>query len=804
MSTLIQDIRYALRGIARQPLLSFAVVIALATGIGLNASVFALLDGMWLRAPVQKDPGSFVQAIPTYSGWFDTAREFQGFDVKDYDAIRTRAKSLAEVAGFSGANGVKLENDTAEAAGVLVTCNFFHVYSWQMRLGRGFIPEDCSTPGPAPVVVISEALWNSRYSSDPHIIGQIIRLNGHSFTVVGVVSARAPLWMSGDLWVPYTMQPQFYNGYDGFTQHPDYPWIQIVGRLKSGISRADAQVELQLIEAQQDRYIPGRKTAVEVTNGSLYQNPSMRSDVYLFFPLVMGPMILILLVACVNVTMLLLSRAAKRRSEVAIRLALGAMRGRLLRMLATEGLIVAAIAGAVSLYLTYRLPGIFWAFSLRRSGFQAQGPDWLVFAFLAVATLLAGCIAGLAPARESLKVDLLTSLKGQEGATTARSRTRSFLVVAQMAMSFVLVAAGVLFARMQHSISAVNPGFETRQVFLLPLQVSRQQYTPESAAAFYRAVHEHITELPGVRSASYTTVDPFSEVSPEEIRVPGEAEGQGRQAGVISVSADFFATLGIPLVRGRAFQNSDVAANGTPSVAVVSQALANDFWHGDNPLDKVVLLRDNTRLLVVGVAHNTKANSFAVPDGPRLYVLQSPQAFTGSLLVRFDGEARSLAPVITKTIHDLDSTQVVVPQTLRSMMEDKAGKIRPLTEVILFMSFIALALALSGVYGVVAFSMGQRRREFGIRVILGATRKSIVRSVLASGMRQIGIGLAAGVLLAFPAALFFRHLAGDVNVLDWSIYAISALLLTASALCAYYIPVRRAMRVDPMEALRYE
>ena len=803
MNTLLQDVKYALRGISRWPLLSFAVVVALATGIGLNASVFAVLEGVWLRAPVEKDPASFVQAIPTYSGWFGTEKEFRGFTVKDYDAIRTRAQSFAEVAGFSGTGGVKLDNDIAQTPAALVTRNFFQVYSWQMRLGRSFLPEECATPGEAPVVVISESLWKTRYSSDPHVIGKSIRLNGQPFTVVGVVSSRAPLWMSGDLWIPYTMQAQFYNGYDGFKQHPDYPWIQIVGRLKSGFSRESAQAELQLIEAEQDRYIPGRKTAVELTDGSLYQDPSMRRGALAIFPLVMGPMILILLVACTNVTMLLLSRAAKRRGEVAIRLALGARRGRLLRMLTTEGLIVAAIAGAVSLYLTYRLPGIFWSLFLQGREVHRFGPDWLVFAFLAVVTVLGGCIAGLAPAQESLKVDLLTSLKGQEGATTSRSRTRSFLIVAQMAMSFVLVSAGVLFARMQRSITAVNPGFETRQVFLVSMQVSARE-TPQAAAAFYRTVRERVNELPAVQSASYATAAPFSELSPEEVRIPGETKGQGRQAGVLRVSTGYFATLGIPIVRGRGFEESDATANGTEAVAVVSQTLADDFWRGRDPLGKVVLLSDNTQFLIVGVATNTKASQFDVPDGPRIYVPQSPQAFEGVLLVRFDGEARLLAPVITKTIRDLDSTQAVTPVTLREMMEDRAEKIRPLTEVILFMAFVALLLALSGVYGIVSFSMSQRTREFGIRMVLGATRESIVCSVLAAGLRQIAIGLAAGVLLALPAAVFFGHLVRSARVFDWSTYAVSAFLLTAAALCAYYIPARRAMRVDPMVALRYE
>jgi predicted permease len=804
LERLWRDVRYGLRGISRSPLLSLAVVLALVAGIGLNAAAFAVVDGVWFHAPVERDPGSFVKAIPTYSGWFDTEKQFHGFTVKDYEAIRTRANSLREVAAYSRA-GAQLDNDSSGAQVWLVTCNFFDVWSSKSRIkGRPFLPEECATPGSAPVALMNEGFWKKQYGGDPHIIGKIIRLDQRPYTVIGVTDARPPMGMNGDLWVPYTMQPELWGGYDGFKQHPDYPWLDVVGRLKPGHSQADAQAEVRLIEEQQDRLFAGRRTTVVVTNGSLFQNPADRLLGFIVLPLVMGPMVLILLVACTNVTVLLLSRAAARKSEIAIRLALGADRGRLLRMLATEGLIVAVVAGGFSVYLANKLPGVFWRFVLPQSGYKPLALDWIAFSFLAAITLLAGCIAGLAPARESLKVDLLASLKGQEGTATARSRGHSFLVIAQMAMSFVLVAGGVLFARVLNSITSADPGFETRQVFAVQLTASEPQYTPQSAAAFYRTVRERVRELPGVRSASYTDVIPFFEAPEEEVRVPGEAKGQGQRIEVEQVSTDFFTTLGISIVRGRAFQDSDVTVSSTPTAAIVSQAFAEDFWRGQNPLGKVLLLPDNTRLLVVGVARNVASDEFDIPDGPRLYLPQSPQAFTGSLLVRFDGPAGSLAPVIGRTIRDLDAAQSPYPVTLRAMVDFKAEQIRPITEVILLMAFLALLLAVSGVYGTVSFSMAQRTREFGIRMALGATRGRILRSVLVAGARQIAIGLFAGVLLAFPAAFAFWHFLRSPSVFGWTTYAISALLLTVAALSAYFIPARSAMNVDPMVALRYE
>jgi hypothetical protein len=314
MGTVWQDLRYALRGIIRAPFLSLAVLLALVAGVGLNAAVFTLIDSVWLRAPVETESASFIQAIPSYSGWFATENQFHGFTVRDYEAIRRRAKSLQKVAGFSGAGSVKL--DSAEVGLGLVTCNFFDVYGWDLVLGRLFRPEECLTPGATPVVVVSETLWRNRYEADPRIAGKTIHIKRQPYTVVGVVSFRSPPWMRGDLWVPYTMQPLLYDGYDGFKEHPDYPWLSVVGRLNSGYSQSDAQAELRTIQSQQDSLVPGRKTTLQVTNGSLFQDPQNRALGFVILPLIMGPMALVLLVACTNVTMLLLSRAAARRSEI--------------------------------------------------------------------------------------------------------------------------------------------------------------------------------------------------------------------------------------------------------------------------------------------------------------------------------------------------------------------------------------------------------------------------------------------------------------------------------------------------------
>ena len=837
MNSLWADARYALRGMRRTPLLTCAMVVTLAVGIGVNCGAFDLLDASLFRSPVEKDPATFVQALASYTGWYRTEELFQGFTALDFQAMRDQSRSLTNLAAWH-TDEATVGNDADKTGVALVTCNYFSLYGLNApELGRLFRPEDCAAPGMAPVALITHSYWRDHFGADPGIIGRPLRLNQHPYTIVGVIPERFALQVnSRGIWVPYTMQPDLWHGHDAFKRSDWYgwAWLTVEGRLKPGYSRRDAQAELTVIAQQQDHVYPGskenasysgRRTTVLLTNGSLIENPRIRPIAMLLAGLVMGPLLLVLLIGCANVTMLLLTRGVARRSEIAVRLALGAARANLLRMLATEGVMVAVAGGALSVWLTIAFPTVVRWFVPDFS--MNIEPNWAVFGYLAGVTLIAGCIAGLAPATESVKVDLVTTLKQQQGASPARSRMRAALMISQVGMSFVLLTGAVLFMRLQHKVASADPGFETGHVFLVQasfLGPSAGTNTPREEydrVAFYTELAQRVRALPGVKSIAYAQELPFMRPDTQEVRVPGQNKGQGRQAAIDQVSANFFETLGIPIVRGRPFQDSDVAAEAKPPVdpavfdsestrpiGIVSQTFAQAFWPGQNPIGKTVEWGDGgARVQIVGVAKDTRSEGFGQPDDPRLYTLMNWD-FGGPLLVRFEGDTSSLAPAIEKAVRSLDEQQIVVPQTLRFLLQESAREMSVLTEMVTTVAMFAVVLAVIGIYGVVAFSTSQRIREFGIRMVLGATKGRIALSVLLSGAKQIGVGLGLGIALALPGSLalskLFSRMPVKLDMFDIGSYAISAAILFAVAVVAMYLPARRAAKVDPMVALRYE
>lgn len=812
-----QDILFAIRSARRTPLLTAVAIVALSVGIGLNAGIFAILNALFLEPPTRQDPASFVQIYPRYEGWFTGAAQFSSFNADDYDAIRSQARSLADAAAWQRIT-VRLDELRGENSAALATCNYFQVFgSDRPLLGRLLLADDCKAGTEVRIAVLSEHLWRDAYSSDKAIVGKVIHINRQALTVVGVARDDGVNPTAGNLWMPWTLQPVFNHGNNAF-QNPAWPWLSVAGRLRPGFSRADAKTELQTILRQRDRFYleqkaftQDRKTSLVVTDGSYIDNPAFASIVVSFMALILGPLALVLLLACTNVTMLFLSRSMARRGEMAVRLALGAGRARLMRMLALESLLTAAVAGAIGVLLSTQVTRLLFRYIDPEEGRPMAAmvhTDWKVFGYLAALVVVAAFASALAPMRESFKLDLVTAIKGREGTATSRARTTAVLTVMQIAMSFVLLAAAVLFARLPATITGADPGFETHQTMRVPLDIEFPPYTQASAQAFFRSLEARILATPGVQSLADQSLQPFRPAPVSEIRLDGQNTGQGSPASIDDVSADYFSTLNIQILHGRAFAHSDVTATSRAPVTVVSAAFAKAFWGANDPLGKTVITPDGRRLTVVGIARDLRSEHFGVLDGPRIYTLRDPQALPGELLVRFSGRAAPVAAAIAEIVKSLDSTQAGTPSTLWDYLETNATAMTGLARIIVFMAGVAVLLAITGVYAVLTFAIKRRTREFGIQMMLGATRQLIFRSVMARGVRQIAVGLICGAALALPAAWAFQRLTMRspfrVNSLDPSLYGISAIILLAVALAAMLLPALRATQVDPMETLRNE
>jgi predicted permease len=648
-------------------------------------------------------------------------------------------------------------------------------------------------------------------------VGTIIHLNGLPFTVVGIAPSNGASFRVGGVFLPYTVEPILNHSVASQLANPDAPWLDIAARLRPGYSRADARAELTTILQQQDRaYMErkvtsfNRKTSVELTNGSLIQTPAFRDGIAAMMALILGPLTLVLLLACSNVTMLFLSRAVVRRGEIAVRLALGVGRGRLVRMLILESFLTAVIAGAASVALAYRVPQMIMNMINPNLAdlVPLMHPDWHVFGYLAALVAIATVASSLAPMHAAWKLDLVTALKGREATATMRSRLTGGLIVSQIAMSFVMLTAAVLFARMPGMVTAMDPGFETRQTLSVPLAMDRSDQNRRVAQNFYRAVEARLRAIPGVQSLAYESLEPFRQTPPGEIRLPEQQKGQGKPATIDDVSAGFFSTFGIRMMAGRAFQSSDLSSGTAGSVVVVSQAFAKEFWPGSDPIGKTIMTADDKRYSVVGVAADTRSERFGILDGPRLYTLRDPGALDGGLYVRFTGSASTMEAAVLDAVQSLDKTQVQRPQTIWEWLEADAENIRSLARIIVVMASIAVLLAVTGVYGVLSFAINQRTRELGIRMVLGANRVAIFRSILLRGGRQIAVGLACGVALAEPAMWvlgdFIKRSPFPFRSFDLSVFSIAGAMLVATSLAAMYLPALRATQVDPIKALRTE
>lgn len=808
---LLQEIRFALRQWRKSPAFVAAAVVTLGLGIGANATIFN-----WLNATILNPiPGVQSDGLHCFR-WRSPEGRSSSYSWPTYLDIRAKNQTLAGLAAgrmtaFSFATSSTVTETKAERIfGMLVSADFFDVLALRPVLGRTFRPDEDRTPGAHPVAVISHALWQTRLGGDPAVVGKEVRLNTKAFTVVGIMPEGfqgSTLGLRHDVWVPVMMRGDILGGVSALEARGNR-WLEAIGRLKPGVDVRQAEQELTALSAQLTREYDKTEKYPRAESAPIWRAAAgqVMAPLLSLLSAVVG---VVLLIACANVGNLLMARAAGRRREIAIRLALGVSRGRLIRQLLVENAMLSAAGAALALALVPFTAGLLTALAPPTDlaiNLQAQ-PDWKVLLFTLAVSALATLVFGLAPAIRASRPDVVVALKEEATASTTRSWTRNALVVAQVALSLVLlVGAGLLLRSLQRASSA-DPGFDPRNVLLAGVDLKPNGYTDETGPEFVRRAIERISALPGVALVSTVRRVPLTLGGSSSTSFTAEgytpAKDEELMAFLNYVGPDYFRTLGTPLTAGRDFQVSDNAQ--AQPVVVINETLAQRYYAGRDPVGRRFTV-GRKNYTVIGVAKDSKFQALDEPPAPFFWLttLQEHTSET-NFLVRTQGDPLAVAKAVEGEIRSLDRNMAVYGVRALEDAVSAAYITQKMGGWLLgFFGALALLLAAVGLYGVLAYSVAQRSREVGIRMALGASRADVLRMVLGHGLRLTGLGLAIGLVLAFGVTRFMQKLLFGVSPTDaLTLLGVSGLLALV-ALTAAYLPARRATRIDPIVAIRYE
>jgi len=808
-----QDVRYGLRSLRKHPLLSSVIIITLALGLGISTGIFTFFNAEFLRPRLYKNFDSFVEVYAAYTRDPTQPGRPVGMTLEDYLAFHDQAKSLGELAAYARFDALLGQDDQKEVRSIFVTPNFFSVFELERAsMGRLLLPEDF-VAGAAPVAVLSERLWRNRFATDPQIVGKDIYFNGRAVTVVGVAPDFAGMINGVRIWFPYTLDP-YLKHREYFLSPGETPWLSVAGRLRPGFSRQNVTEELKLLAGQQDRLHPGRKTTITVTDGSPVQTPGDRSGVIAAVILMTGALTFFVMIVCTNISTLLLARATARRQEIAIRLALGVGRVRLIRMLLIETFLLTSMAGLGGLYIAYHIPDLMerWLFSSRTqisdlNDTWSLAPDWRAFVYLTLGTLLAGIMTGLLPAAQSLKFDLSKMLKdhaGKSGGANRSSRLFGLLVGAEVALNFFLLWGVLICARTYYNTVSFNLGFEPRHVLFVGLWARVNSTGMRYLDSNHRTLTERLEALPGVQSVAYSNQGPFQ--NPRMTRV--ETPDMGTYSAVYNeVSPDYFSMLRVPMLRGRPLQENDPPCNRARCVAVVSSTLANKFWPNENPIGKTLRGPNETAMEIVGVTGDSFTQRMG-SDNPTVYLPFNPNVTYYHVYLRFSGDEATITRDVLSIIRSTYPELSVSADTIQATIDNYIENLSKVVSLVLMIGVMATFLSVIGIYGVTSFAVNQRLKEVGIRIALGAGKRSIYGAIFKPGVRPIIVGLLIGLTItvvtisavekAISAAVF------NFDVMDPIIYLAAAFLLATASIVAMLGPARRATRVDPMKVLRDE
>jgi putative ABC transport system permease protein len=806
MDAFLNDIRYAIRNLIKRPAFTVIAAITLALGIGANTAIFSSVYALLLKPLPFPELNRVVAVWDSYPSRGVLRNEVAMANYLDW---RSQNQSFEQLALYSWWTTNLTGIDPPERLqGFRVTANFLDTLGVKPLMGRNFT-EDENQPGKGAVAILTHALWQRRFGGDPNILGKTITLSGVVCTVVGVMPETFRYPANAEVYAPVPLTPQVV-GNRSFNSY------YVVGRLKSGASVQSAQADIDNITVRLEQQYPQTNTGSRATVFPIVADTVRKYEMGLWMG--MASVAFVLLIACANVANLMLARASGRQREIALRAALGASRWRIIRQLLTESSIVALIGGALGILVAV------WGLDALRAanpgdaakfapGWHQLGINFTVLVFTLALSLLSGLLFGLAPALEVSKPNLNDALKeGNRQSSGGTHRLRSSLVVLEVALSLVLLVGAGLFFRSFITVFKTDPGFNPDNVMTMSLMLSASKYKDEpQTAAFYTDLVQRVKATPGVVSAAAVNHLPLGGSNSSEAflveGVPEPPPGQENIGRYRVCTPDYFTAMQIPVLKGRAFTEQDKA--GAPPVVIVNETLARKYWPGQEAVGKRIRFQaplDRAPWMeVVGVSKDVK-HELTLEVTPEFYLPHAQDGWRGMVVVaRTTGNPASLAGSLRQNVWAMDKDQPVAEvRTMTEVRSISVGLQQFNSMMIGIFALVALLLASIGIYGVMAFAVAQRTREIGIRMALGARRTDVLRMVVLNGMKLAVLGLAIGLVASWLLTRFISSLLFGVQPTDPLTFgAVSACLLLA-ALLACYVPARRATKVDPLEALRYE
>ena len=818
MRDLLADFRQGLRAMWRNPVVTLAVALSLGLGIGANSTVFSLVHAVFLKPlPLHEPEG--LQAMYTVDARF---RGFSPVSWRNYEDFRDQNTVMSGLAAFMATRlNLSSGGEPRQVVGEIVSGNYFEVLGVRMLLGRAISPTDDHTLGAHPVVVLSHALF-SRFGADESLLGQTIQLNGRPFTIIGVTAPgyRGTSLLEGtELWVPLAMYQQVLNGpFLRFFEERRALFLNTVGRLRDGTTPAEATAAMQTIASRLEQAYPIDNEDRGVTLLPLTQaniQPDLRSNAARASVVLSVTVGVVLLIACANIANLLLARASSRRKEIAMRLALGSSRGRLIRQLLVESLLLGLVGGLAALALSALGVRLLWALRppmLEQAAIDLS-PDPVVFLFTLAVAVASAMIFGLVPALAALRLNLVSALRGTAEVPSrllGAFGLRQLIVVLQVTLAFVALVGAGLFLRSLGQAQRIDPGFDVEPVLAVSFDIGAQGYDQARGESFYDRLLERVARAPGAERSSLASNIPLSNVGgfQRSIRIEGQEPPPGVDGIYVVtnvVTPEHFETLGIQMRSGRAFTDFDRAE--TEQVVIINETMEDHYWPDQGAVGQgLSFFGDETPRQVVGVVADSK--NFTIGETPQSTVylpLRQNYASAMTLFVRTGGDPSVLVDPMSKAVQELDpGLPLIHAWTISEVLQRSLWAPRLVASLLQIFGGLSLILAVIGIYGVMAYVVNLRRREIGIRMAIGAGRPNVFSMILGQGFLIVTVGILVGAVAAFFLSLSVSSLLYGIGPVDVVTFLGVAALLAVAALGALAVPAQRAIRLDPVRVLRLE